>query len=161
MFRHARLLVGKQTGRLKKKKEIISRVISISIVIRDVRKILFLSKEPWYIFTLVNLKLHQLEETLLDEHLGLSVNKLITGNTTEGSRRIEVGESARDKVGELPRATSSCRDLEKFYWYWRVSCWSATIILLPFETFSCIFPAIYTNNTTLWFHRDYYWRAER
>lgn len=73
----------------------------------------------------------QLEETLLDEHLGLSVNKLITGNTTEGSRRIEVGESARDKVGELPRATSSCRDLEKFYWYWRISCWSATIILSP------------------------------
>lgn len=97
MFRHARLLVGKQTGRLKKKRNNISRYR----VIRDVRKILFLSKEPWYIFTLVNLKLHQLEETLLDEHLGLSVNKLITGNTTEGSRRIEVGESARDKVGEL------------------------------------------------------------
>ena len=33
-----------------------------------------------------------------DEHFGLSVNKLITGNTTEGSRHIEVGESARDKV---------------------------------------------------------------
>lgn len=55
-----------------------------------------------YIFTLVNLEalLHQLEATdeTSDEYFGLSVNKLITGNTTEGSRHIEVGESARDKV---------------------------------------------------------------
>ena len=37
----------------------------------------------------------------MDEYLGLSVNKLITGNTTEGSRRIEVGEILLVLEGKL------------------------------------------------------------
>lgn len=68
-------------------------------IIRDIRKIVSISspKDRGNIFSVVNLEPllhHQLEATgeTLDEHFGLSVNKLITGNRTEGSRSWRIGK---------------------------------------------------------------------